>query len=96
MGDAHRGPYVCCTGLQEKKPNLVGQEVFTQRATHLAYERRADKIAPDLAAYEAAKAAQPDRALALDPMEYGKGHQVGFCGFAFFGVFSEWLVCLCG
>ncbi|WIA11546.1 hypothetical protein OEZ85_011655 [Tetradesmus obliquus] len=61
---------------KEKKPNLVGQEVFTQRATHLAYERRADKIAPDLAAYEAAKAAAPDRALALDPMEYGKGHQV--------------------
>jgi hypothetical protein len=63
---------------QEKKPNLEGAEVFTQRATHLAYERRADKIAPDLAAYEAAKAAQPDRALALDPMEYGKGHQVSF------------------
>lgn len=71
---------LCALLLQEKKPNLVGQEVFTQRATHLAYERRADKIAPDLAAYEAAKAAAPDRALALDPMEYGKGHQVGFCG----------------
>lgn len=66
----------CLLAVQEKKPNLAGQEIFTQRATHLAYEKRAAKINPDLSVYEAAKAAQPDRALEIDPMEYGKGHQV--------------------
>jgi hypothetical protein len=42
----------------------------------VAYEKRAAAIKPDLEAYNAAKAAQPSRALELDPMEYGKEQEV--------------------
>lgn len=55
---------------------LTGDEIHTQRATHVAYERRADVIKPNLATYAAAKEQAPDRALEIDPMEYGKGHEV--------------------
>eukprot|EP00878_Enallax_costatus_P038381 GHUV01043596.1.p2 GENE.GHUV01043596.1~~GHUV01043596.1.p2 ORF type:complete len:166 (+),score=55.78 GHUV01043596.1:99-596(+) len=61
---------------QEKKVCLSGDEIHTQRATHVAYDRRADAIKPDLSSYSAAKEQAPDRALELDPMEYGKGHEV--------------------
>ncbi|KAF8070918.1 PCKR1 [Scenedesmus sp. PABB004] len=61
---------------KEKKPAPEGGEVFTTRATHLAYERRAAKITPDLPRYEAAKAAHPDRALEVDPLQYGRNHEV--------------------
>ena len=61
---------------QEKKVCLTGDEIHTQRATHVAYERRADAIKPNLSTYGVAKEQAPDRALELDPMEYGKGHEV--------------------
>lgn len=67
---------VCCFKSQEKKVALTGSEIFTQRATHLAYDKRADAIKPDLTSYSAAKEQAPDRALEIDPMEYGKEHEV--------------------
>jgi len=45
-------------------------------STSSRYEKRAAAMRPDLEAYNAAKAAQPSRALELDPMEYGKEQEV--------------------
>lgn len=68
-------PLAACHSLlcQEKKPQLSG---FSEAVNFVAYEKRAAAIKPDLEAYNAAKAAQPSRALELDPMEYGKEQEV--------------------
>eukprot|EP00775_Hariotina_reticulata_P006195 gene6195-6431_t len=58
---------------KEKKPQLSG---FSEAVNFVAYEKRAAAIKPDLEVYNAAKAAQPSRALELDPMEYGKEQEV--------------------
>jgi hypothetical protein len=61
---------------KEKKPAPFGWDAFNQQAVFNAAEKRASKIKPDLDAYNAAKAAQPERALEVDALEHGKHQEV--------------------
>lgn len=49
----------------------AGIDAFNQATLYRAYERRADAIKPDLAAYEAAKSADPEFYRAGDSLVYG-------------------------
>ena len=71
---------------QAKDPAPEGMAVFSTRAAYNAYDRRANAIKPDLESYRAAKMAAPERAVALDPMEHGRGQEGGYCLCYLFGV----------
>ncbi|KAI7840251.1 hypothetical protein COHA_006033 [Chlorella ohadii] len=58
---------------KEKKPAPEGWEQFNQASLAAAYERRTEKIKPDRAEYEAAKASDPEFYRAADSLLYGQG-----------------------
>jgi cyclophilin family peptidyl-prolyl cis-trans isomerase len=56
---------------KDKSGAPAGIDAFNQATLYRAYERRADAIKPDLAAYEAAKSADPEFYRAGDSLIYG-------------------------
>ncbi|KAL4429581.1 hypothetical protein ABPG77_008630 [Micractinium sp. CCAP 211/92] len=56
---------------KEKKPAPAGWEAFNQATLYATYEKRTEKIKPDRAEYEAAKAADPEFYRTADSLKYG-------------------------
>ncbi|KAI3435791.1 hypothetical protein D9Q98_001849 [Chlorella vulgaris] len=65
---------------REKKPAPEGWEQFNQATLAAAYEKRTDKIKPDRAEYEAAKASDPEFYRTADSLLYGSTGRVSEAG----------------
>ncbi|GBF98417.1 peptidyl-prolyl cis-trans isomerase-like [Raphidocelis subcapitata] len=62
---------------QEKQETPFGWDSFNSKSLYNAYQKRADRMQPDLEAYREAKEKRPEVAGEADPLEYGRAAEVG-------------------